>query len=340
MMEKIQLSRKAKKVKSPKKRSKKKIIGYSLLGVLAALLVVGTILYLMLKPENHFTNVPVFNPGQGTESENDEQKTVQLKDPIFNILLIGSDQRKGQSIGHSDTMIVINVNLKDYEYNMLSIPRDSRVYLDGYGYTKLTSVQYILQAEHGSEKGIQEAVKAISSFTGIPINYYAETSFEGLAGIIDTLGGIDMNVPFDVNISHAGKGQVITAGTHSLDGKTVVDLVRERKSLAAGEFGRQQLQKEALVGIAKKALNVGTITKLPELVKKLDEFIIETNLSHTDILSMAYAVQNFKPNEQIKYHQLTGKSQSLYDDILQANNSQFVVDEEEMKKIVEEYFIN
>lgn len=321
-----------------KKASKKKIFGYSFLIVL--LLVVGgvALAYHQLKPENHFTKVPLIS-----NDKNQEQK-IDINEPIFNILLIGSDQRKGQKIGHSDTMMVINVNLKNYEYHILSIPRDARIHLDGYGYTKLTSAQYILQNDLGAKKGIKAAVGEISNFTGIPINYYIETNYTGLQGIVDTLGGIQMNVPFDVKLTHSwypeNKGKIITAGEHSIDGKMVTELVHERYSLENGEYGRQQLQKEALVGIAKKALSTDTIPKIPGLVDSISEFIVDTNMSKSDIISFAYAAKDFNPNKQIHYHQLKGEGKSLYDDILKANNSQIVINEEEMKKIVDKYFIH
>lgn len=325
-----------------KKKDKKKIIWYSFF-ILFLLLVGGTVsAYNQLKPANHFSNVPIVSSNNDISKDN--TKTVRIEEPIFNVLLIGSDQRKGQNIGHSDTMMVVNVNLKDYQYNILSIPRDSRVYLDGYGYTKLTSVQYILQNDLGAKKGIEAAVGVISNFTGIPINYYVETNYTGLEGIVDTLGGITMNVPFDVTLTHSwyseNANKMISAGKHSFNGKMVTELVHERYSLNNGEYGRQQLQKEALVGIAKKALNPKTITKIPELVRSTSEFVVDTNMSNTDIISFAYAVKNFDPDKQIQYHQLTGEGKTLYDDILKANNSQIVINEEEMKKIVEMYFIN
>ncbi|WAA09720.1 LCP family protein [Fervidibacillus albus] len=332
--------------KRKKRKTRKRIVGYSFLILFLLALGTGIYLYQHFKPENHFTEVPLISPDTSENMTNNDEnasQTVEIDEPIFNVLLIGSDQRKGQTLGHSDSMMVVNVDLKNYEYHILSIPRDSRVYLDGYGYTKLTSVQYILQAEHGSKQGIEEAVKVISDFTGIPINYYVETNYWGLEGIVDVLDGIEVNVPFDVTLTHPwyseNLNKTITAGTHSLDGKMVTELVHERYSLDNGEYGRQELQKEVLTAIAKKALQVSNIPKLPELYNSITEFIVETNMGQTDIISMAFAVKDFDPDTQVHYHQLSGVGQTLYDDILQANNSQIVLDEEAMKEIVESYFL-
>ncbi|GAA3319164.1 hypothetical protein GCM10020331_024930 [Ectobacillus funiculus] len=100
-------------------------------------------------------------------------------------------------------MIIVHVDLNKKEYHAMSIPRDTRVHLDGYGYTKLTSVQYIKQATEGTQQGVDAAIKAVSDLTGVPINYYVETNYEGLQALTDAVGGIHMNVPFDVKLTHS-----------------------------------------------------------------------------------------------------------------------------------------
>jgi polyisoprenyl-teichoic acid--peptidoglycan teichoic acid transferase len=319
-----------------KKKRKWKVIGYSFLGIIIVAVAALGFEYYQLQPANHFKNIPVVNSGTagttGTTGKTKQQSNP--KDPNFNILIMGSDERPGQTVGHSDTMLLAHVDLGKNQINAISIPRDSRVHLDGYGYTKLTSVQYILQATKGSKAGIEGAVKAISDFTGVPINYYVETNFEGLQSMIDTMGGIQMNVPTDVKIGN----QVINAGSHYLDGKTVLSLARERHSLANGDYGRQQLQLEALKGIAKEALKPAKITKLPSLVNSLSKYMIGTNMSTSDMASLGLAMKDFNPNNNLKYQQLTGVGRTMYDDILKANNAQIVIDQGKMKNIVAEYF--
>lgn len=231
-------------------------------------------------------------------------------------------------------MMLAHVDLEKNQVNAVSIPRDTRVYLDGYGYTKLTSVQYILQADKGPKQGIEGAVKAISELTGVPINYYIETDFEGLQAMIDTMGGIDVYIPVQEKIN----GQVVTAGTHTFDGKMVLAVARERHSLATDDYGRQRVQLEALKGIAKKALNPSNIPKLPSLVNSIDKYIIGTNMSTSDMVSLGLAMKNMDPNKQLHYQQINGKDAVLYDDILKANNDEIVIDPETMKSVIAENF--
>ena len=318
-----------------KKKSKWKVVGSTILGVV--IIAAGALgyEYNRLQPKNHFTNIPVVS------SANTNQVAAP-KDSVFNALLIGSDQRKGQKLGHSDSMMLIHVDLKKNQYQVVSIPRDTRVHLDGYGYTKLTSVQYIMQAAQGTKAGIEAAVKAVGELTGVPINYYVETNYLGFQSMVDAIGGITMDVPTNVTLTapwyKQNKNKVITKGVHTLNGEMVAEVVHERHSLATGEYGRQQMQEEALKGIAKKALDPTNIPRLPSLVNSIPNFLVATNMSTSDILSLGLAVKNFDASKQLTYHQLHGVGQTMYDDILKANNSQIVLNPQEIKDIMSKYF--
>lgn len=113
--------------------------------------------------------------------------------------------------------------------------------------------------------------------------------------MVDAVGGIDMNVPFDVKLTHPwyseNKNKVISTGTHALNGKMVAEVVHERYSLKNGEYGRQKLQEEALKGIAKKALSPSNINNLPSLVKSIPDFVIASNMSTSDMLSLGLAAK-------------------------------------------------
>lgn len=317
-----------------KKRSKWKIIGFSFLGIIIVAAAVLGFEFYQLQPKNHFKSVPVV--GKTKETKQTQSKPNPAPTTALNILIMGSDERPGETVGHSDTMLLAHVDLSKNEINAISIPRDTRVHLDGYGYTKLTSVQYILQANNGPKQGVEQAVNAISELTGVPINYYVETNFQGLQSMVDALGGINMNVPVTTKIGT----QEISAGTHFLDGKTVLALARERHSLSNGDYGRQQEQLEAIKGIAKEALSPGNIPKLPSLVNSLSSYLIATNMSTSDMLSLGMTEKNFDPNTQLHYEQLKGTGQNLYDDILKANNDEIVIDPQQMKTIIAQYFQN
>lgn len=311
-----------------RKKRKSKVI-WSIIIILVLFIGGGAALaYYKLNPSNHFSHVP-------TASTNNKFKQ-DFKNG-FNVLLIGSDERKGQKVGHSDSMVLVHVNLKTHKYYAVSVPRDSRVLFKGHGYTKLTTIQYITQVNQGPKKGVLAAVNAVSNLTGVPINYYVETNYNGLQSMVDALGKVTIKVPFDVRLTHpwywADKNKVFTKGTHTMDGKQVTELVHERYSLPHGEYSRQLLQEKALSAIAKEALKPTNLPKLPGLVNSIHSFVIDTNMSTSDMLSLGMAVKGFKQS-QLQYFQLKGTTQSMYDDVLQNKNDEIILDQANMKKVM------
>ncbi|MFD1674328.1 LCP family protein [Alicyclobacillus fodiniaquatilis] len=304
----------------------------------------GVYEYYRLQPKHHFENPPLLSKDTAKATKNPvkyNQQVVSAAPETFNVLLIGSDERTEDGAGHSDSIIIVHVNLKNNSYNMLSIPRDTRVYMDGYGYTKLTSVMYIDQADHGLQKGIQAAIDAISGLTGLPINYYAITNYWGLQDIVDTVGGINMKIPFPVTLTHAwypqDQGKQFNPGTYAMDGQMVTEVVHERYSLANGDYGRQQLQEEALIGIARKVMKPTSMTKLPAVIRALPKFLIGTNMNTSDMLSLALEAKHFS-SSKIHYYQVSGKQQAMYNDVLKADDDEVVLDMQQLDNIIDRYF--
>src|SRR5690242_17376068 len=100
-----------------KKKGKWKILGLSILGIFVLGIAALGYEYYQLQPKNHFSSVPVVGAKKTS--------TDQVKTPVFNVLLIGSDQRKGQKLGHTDSMMLIHVDLNKNKYQAVSIPRDT-----------------------------------------------------------------------------------------------------------------------------------------------------------------------------------------------------------------------
>ena len=86
-----------------KKSHKWKVFGFSILGIFILLIAGFGYEYYQLQPKNHFNSVPVVGPGKKTTNEKTSiDKVEKINDPVFNLLMIGSDERKGDNIGHSD----------------------------------------------------------------------------------------------------------------------------------------------------------------------------------------------------------------------------------------------
>ncbi|MFT8872036.1 MAG: LCP family protein [Sporolactobacillus sp.] len=325
-----------------KERKKKHYVLRTVLLILLVLVVSGTCYGVYkwheLNPVNHFSNLKTISEPA--------KKTYKQSSGTFNVLLIGSDARPEDKTGHTDSMVLIHADLKTHKYNLLSIPRDSRFYMEGIGYTKLTSVQAVYQAKYGTQEGIIRTVKTISSFTGAPINYYAETNYWGFQDMVDAIGGIDMNLPFDVKLTHPwyrhNYGKIFKAGLHqSLNGEMVTEIVHERYSLPGTDYGRQKLQEAALIGVAKKMMQPANVTRFPALAKSLSKFLVATNLSTDDMISIGLGVKsNFQPDKQFNYLQIQGQDVSMYDDVLKANNDEILLPRTELRQLIEKYFTN
>ncbi|WEG13292.1 LCP family protein [Pullulanibacillus sp. KACC 23026] len=320
--------------RSHRRTNRRKFLKRLLYSVLAIVIIVGggvAFAYYKLSPANHFKASKVISPGSSN---------VKPKTGTVNFLLLGSDQRKGDKLGHTDSILLIHVDFNTNKISAVSIPRDTRINVPGYGYTKLTSVQYIEQADKGPKDGIVAAVQTISQMTGVPINYYAETNYGGLKSMVDVLGKVEISVPFDVTFTHPwykeDKDMVIKKGTQQLDGKMVTELVHERDSVPGTDFGRQKLQERALVGIAKTAMKPQHIADLPSLIKQSSNFLTDTNMSQTDMLSFGLAVKKLDL-AHIKYYQIKGTSQTMYDDILQRDNDQVVLDQTSLEETMSHF---
>jgi hypothetical protein len=80
------------------------------------------------------------------------------------------------------------------------------------------------------------------------------------------------------------------------------------------------------------------MTNLPSLIQSTSNYLIATNMSTSDMVSLGLAVKNIDLNNQLHYQQLQGVGQVLYDDILKAKNDEIVIDEQQMKSVIADNF--
>lgn len=321
---------------------------FSLLGftvLVGAALGYGTYEYQALRPEAHFANLKPITVNDKSNIADNEQTSVNLPGQ-FNVVLIGSDARPGEKASHSDTIVLVHVDLNNHTYNMLSIPRDARTYDPSYGYTKLTTIQFMDENKYGVKTGIEQTVATISRITGVPVQFYAETNFYGLKDMVNAVGGISMNLPYNITITHPladdkqMKGQVFKKGEHFLNGSQTIEVVRERDTVPGGDYGRQQIQERALIGIAEEVMKPRNLPRLPKLARTLPKFLIATNLQTDDLISLGLAVKsNFQPSTQIHYFQVPSVSTYAYDDVLQASNDELLLDTKKLKAVINGYFL-
>lgn len=215
-----------------------------------------------------------------------------LREP-FTVLLIGVDQRDNpDEIPRGDTLIVVHVNPTERWASMLSIPRDTLVSIPNIGEDKINAAYfhgYIYASElYGegtapAEAGGALAAETVEAFLGVPIDYIAQVDFRGFQRIIDTIGGISIDVPqplLDAEFPTANYGYeriYIPAGLQVLDGRQALIYARSRH--AGSDFDRssrqQQVLQAMLHSMRQRAL-LDQIGLLPELVADVQESVATT----------------------------------------------------------------
>ncbi len=323
----------AKKKRNNKKRWRIWVLSGGLLAV-----IVGTALgieYARLNPVYHFSNLMDFS---GNNSH------VVLHNGEFNLLLLGVDSRTPGTPARSDTIMFVHVNLIKHEYDILSIPRDSRVYIPPYGMTKITHANYLGDLKNGTPLGgIKLASQVASQFTGLPINFYAEINHYGLQALVDSIGTVRVYVPFNVPIINAWypdlNGKTIPQGYDTLNGEMASELVHQRELLPQGDFSRQQLQEELLLAIAEKLKQPQNWPMIPGFLKSLPKFLTTTNMSTEDMLSLITDLHNFKKSD-IHYYQVPGTSGQYMDPVLNQVLDYWIPNMQAVHQIIKAHFEN
>ncbi|MBK5225822.1 MAG: LCP family protein, partial [Thermoleophilia bacterium] len=227
------------------RRSWGKGIGYTLLFLLIAILVLAGISYWRLD--------------RAVKASNDKvpaDMLLALKKPPgdisstpVNILFLGSDQRPGEN-ARADTIMLMRVNGQKKTISQLSIPRDTLVDIPGYGDEDKINSAYVWG-------GPALMAKTVEGLTGLPIHHYVELDFSGFPAIVDTLGGVDIDVPKTID-SQYPQGLDWTqvhfdAGPQHMSGERALVYVRVRYS--DDDFQRMGRQQQFVEALQKKASN-------------------------------------------------------------------------------------
>ena len=243
-----------------------------------------------------------------------------------NVLLLGVDKEGLRT----DTIIVASWDTDDNTLNMLSVPRDTRMYI-GKKYQKINAAHAISQ-KNGKIIGPAGTIEAVTRLTGIPINYYVEFSFKAFRDTIDALDGVYYDVPQNMYYSDPTQDLLINLkkGYQLLDGDKAEQLVRFR-SYPRGDIQRVEVQQDFIKTLADQKLNASLVTKLPELYRSLSKNI-KTNFSLADVTKFAPALLKLDL-ETISMYQLPGQySEGEY------NTSYWLCNMKEVKTLVTDVF--
>ncbi len=280
------------------------------------------------------------NQGKGTGSQSFNTVPLDFTKTI-NILILGSDQRSWDASGRSDVIILLNINPKTKQINLLSIPRDSRVLIPGHGYNKINAAYNSLFYPDG---GIKLSIKTVENLLGLPdgsIPYFAVFNFKGFKEVIDALGGVTIDVSEPMHY-HSKLGDVnidLEPGVQHLDGEKALeyarfrydqygDFTRTEDGKVHGRVARQQKLIEALINQTK---SLRTIWKLPQISKAIADALY-TNLTPSQITKLALLL---KDDTAKNLNIIPFPGTDRYIDGI----SYVVPDYEKLKEIGKEYFM-
>lgn len=178
----------------------------------------------------------------------------------INILFLGADARTPQTQGYTDSINILSIDKKTKEVSLLSIPRDTKVQIAGKGVDKINSAY-----AYGDINTTKETVE---NFLKVRIDYYILVDFTDFKEMVDTLGGITMNV--EPHISKARPELHGKTGVSKLTGEEALIYVRFRQD-SESEGGRMRRHREAIKAIIDGALNPSNILQAPAVLNQLRE---------------------------------------------------------------------
>jgi LCP family protein required for cell wall assembly len=230
--------------------------------------------------------VPIHNP-DGTWAGfpgPTEASSVEISPPMppfptpkgtVNILVLGSDTRPGFYGSRTDTIMIISLDRSGGHVRMISIPRDLYVYIPGWKVNRINTADY-----HG---GPELVAMTILYNLGIEIHYWVRVSFNGFITAVNTLGGLDINVPETIYDECDEVPVQYDQGMNHMDGYTALCYARVRKS--SDDFARIKRQQQVVKAVFDKVLSIGGISKVPQLYSQFGD-LLESNMELGDILPL------------------------------------------------------
>lgn len=256
------------------------------------------------------------------------QPLVQSKEP-FNVLLMGGDKVNK----NSDTMMLINFDPSTFKINVMSIPRDTKVKIEG----QIRKINFAFP--HG---GTKLAVQTVSELLDVNIKYYVFVDTSAFRDIVDLLGGVNVYVPADLNYDDPTQNLHIhlKKGQQTLNGSEAEQYVRFRKPnkwtkevkefYDGSDLKRTEAQQNFIKEIMRQKLNIQYLPKLTNVIDTVFQNV-ETNLALNEVVKMTGYIGKVK-TENLNFIEMPG---TTYD----ASPWYYLCDIPASRKIMAESFV-
>ncbi len=208
-------------------------------------------------------------------------------DPFY-MLLLGTDGRDEDEADRTDTIILGRVDPEAKQVVLISIPRDTMIQLDGVGTTKINAAH--------AYYGPAGAVEAVEEFAGVEISHYAEVDFSGFVDLVDALGGVEVDVPIEIDDDDAGG--YVAAGLQTLNGEQALIFCRSRDT-SIGDYQRQANQRIFLQALASKVLSSDAATMATSISAIASA--VSTDMDASEILAIAMTLRGMDSSSIYTY---------------------------------------
>ena len=315
--------------KKRKTKTRRKIL-YTIL-IISMVLLSGVIVFATnLSLQAQKATSKMYEPLEDEKTKDDTTKQFEkakAEDSAFTLLIAGIENEENEKNGRSDVLLVATVNPKTKKISMLSIPRDTRIYIPDLGYKDKINHAYAFG-------GINYTINTVEEFLDIPIDYYISTNFQGFQDIVDTVGGVEVDVPFTfkAQLTESLKWKTFTEGPMELNGNEALAYVRMRKTDPEGDKGRNYRQQQVIKAVIDEATSLSNITKIDDMIKDVGNNV-KTNIPSSEYFSFIKLYQNLK-SSPIENLQLKGVDERIN------GGSYFLLDEESLEEVKEQLKLN
>lgn len=275
------------------------------------------------------------NDSTSSEVEYDESGSKLINDKmILNVMLIGSDSMSTGDHGRSDSLMVLSLDLRHEKTKVISLLRDIWVNIPGYGKDRLNAAY--------AYGGPKLTIETIERNFGIYIDRYAIVDFDGFSNIIDSLGGIDLELSSSecvyINKYSGDKHTLKGSGLKHLTGLQALHYSRDRNSIGS-DYDRTERQRNVIKAVISKlkTANIGQITELISTIGPM----ITTNFKTSEISRLAtksltylnYPTEEFRlpTNDNVRNETYSQKMVLVINDINKAKSdlSEFIYENSE-----------
>lgn len=253
----------------------------------------------------------IFKGGGGAAALQENVDPSKLRgegDGRVNILMLGKGGLGHDGADLTDTIVIASVDPIQKEAALLSIPRDFYVKFNG-SYVKINEV-YVdaknqalaklsskdtSRAQKGEDAGLKAIEDTIQTTIGIPIHYHLMVDFTGFKEAIDTVGGVDLNVPSELAVSEhmyiEGFGAYflnVASGQQHFDGFRALAFARTRHTSPRGDFDRAERQRIIMVALKNKIFTAGTYGnpfKINQLISNFGNHI-QANMTTDEVMRL------------------------------------------------------